>query len=156
MKTKSDVLEETLEYYLIQNNRRGSSGLRKGNCSYRTREGFMCAVGRCLTTVGLNMAPMGSVVACPEVLNGLRPEYMHLKGDQQFWSDLQDLHDTYIEGRCDANAVFTHNTLRTETSMQAPRTGEAFLEQLREKYRDVSTDAGQGLQNEVGVADGIS
>jgi len=93
----------------------------------------------------------------PEVLNNLRPEYAHLKDDQQFWSDLQDLHDTYIEGRCDANAVFTHNTLRTETSIHLPTlTGEAFVELLREKYRDVSTNVGQGLQNEVGVADGIS
>jgi hypothetical protein len=102
------------------------------------------------------MAPVGSVVACPEVLNSLRPEYAHLRDDKPFWTDLQDLHDSYIDGQCDERGQFTRNVLRPEPAVLSRLTGAQFLEQLRKKYHDLDAIDGERLQNEVGVADGIS
>lgn len=94
MKTKIEIIQETVAYYSEDPSRRGTD--RQGNfCAYLTEEGNMCAVGRCMISPSTQMA--GSIRTlsrddAPVILEEeLKPEYRgHVPS---FWSNLQDLHD---------------------------------------------------------------
>ncbi len=92
MKTKLEILNETVEYY----SQLGRRALRSdGSCVYKTLDGRMCAVGRCMLSPEDYGRP-GIITLClglPETLDSmLKPEYRgHLPG---FWSSLQRLHDS--------------------------------------------------------------
>src|SRR5690606_24716056 len=80
---------ETIEYYSEDVNRRAKTD--QGGCAYLTKDGNMCAVGRCFSEEGLK--EYGN---CPsffhhEMIDLFKDEYKIY--DQQFWSLLQGLHD---------------------------------------------------------------
>lgn len=89
MKTKLEIIDETVDFYSEDVNRRAVRD--GGNCEYLTDDGKMCAVGRCFTKEGL--------LRYKDELGGFNKYMMHhLKEeyrieDDQFWSDLQYLHD---------------------------------------------------------------
>lgn len=93
MKTKREIIEETIKFY-NSNNRAVQD---RSTCKYLTDDGKMCAVGRCLTdedvrNVGDFQGDVDSLVKAFKSLDEmLKPEY---RGhDQQFWRTLQTLHD---------------------------------------------------------------
>lgn len=114
--TYSDLLKETVEYY--SEDPEGRRGMNGGMCSYKTEDGKMCAVGRCIIHPELfQEAGAGDFdnllqyipdydfedLAEKDIENLgddhegniskiLKPEYKHLT-DLQFWSTLQSLHD---------------------------------------------------------------
>jgi len=116
--TYSDVLEETVKYYSEDPQRRAKD--QTGTCSYKTKEGKMCAVGRCIVHPELfqeagagdydsllgyipNKDTEITLKTIYEKLNEktiekdaisiiLKDQYKHLT-DNQFWQDLQWLHD---------------------------------------------------------------
>lgn len=116
--TYSDVLKETVEYYSEDPQRRAKD--HTGTCSYKTKEGKMCAVGRCIVHPELfqeagagdydsllgyipNKDTEITLKTIYEKLNEqtieenaisiiLKDEYKHLR-DNDFWANLQWLHD---------------------------------------------------------------
>lgn len=97
MKSKIEIIEETIAYYEEDPSRRAMIGT---SCAYKTDNGNMCAVGRCLTEQGLafasEFANESDVYGLYETNEGLddilKEEY---RGHElSFWSDLQSLHDT--------------------------------------------------------------
>lgn len=95
MKTKIDIINETVAFYSEDVTRRSGDSF---NCSYRNKNGNKCAVGRCLTEKSLdfifeeelNGEAMLDILGKREV--EFKPEYSHIK-DVGFWQDLQNLHD---------------------------------------------------------------
>lgn len=106
MKTKTEIIEETYEYYKIH----PQAINKNGGCSYLTEEGHMCAVGRCMTdeVVAFQKENMDEGAGgCKTPLNDfrfhsgicsyvdldqfLRPEYHGHSTD--FWRELQKFHD---------------------------------------------------------------
>jgi hypothetical protein len=101
MRTKEEyikLLEETVNFYAEDPGRRGYSEENK-TCYYLTSDGKSCAVGRCMNRESLN--EFGDMQTefegLSDEVNGyhnvlFKEEY---KGfHNQFWSDLQTLHDT--------------------------------------------------------------
>jgi hypothetical protein len=94
MKTKVEIINETVKYYSEDPSRRGFEPGR--GCVYLTSTGCMCAVGRCL--IDPSKGFLGDVPSfCrvdgmpADLETELKPEY---RGhDLQFWGDLQRLHD---------------------------------------------------------------
>lgn len=93
-KTKLEILQETYNYYLDPSKRATND---TGGCQYRTEDGRMCAVGRCLT----NPKAMQEFEHGVEKFIGegvyierrLKPEY---RGHSlEFWEDIQRWHDSY-------------------------------------------------------------
>lgn len=90
MKTYLDVLNETVEFYSKDTNRRSISVDNK--CLYNGPEGRKCAFSRCClnanfhegVNAGFNLESLGFDI--------LKPEYSHLL-NSTFWNDLQSLHD---------------------------------------------------------------
>lgn len=95
MKTRSEIIEETIAYYGEDPTRR--SIRPDGKCAYYY-EGCKCAVGRCMidpTTVPNYSTFVLSHMFEPKkgLDHLLNPEY---RGHStEFWSDLQSLHDTH-------------------------------------------------------------
>ena len=95
-KTKKEIILETIEAYANPNNRATYKGESEGPCQYRTPEGRMCAVGRCMTNEALQcygLSSRGIKTICWKVdINDLlKPEYQG--HDIDFWYNLQLLHD---------------------------------------------------------------
>ena len=89
MKTKTEIIDETVAYYSEDPpGRRGVS--LYGFCVFLTSDGKMCAVGRCMIAPEVN----GVIVDDRERLdNRLKPEY---RGhDKEFWRSLQIFHDDF-------------------------------------------------------------
>lgn len=98
MKTKIEIIEETVKFYTTERNHRS---MNNGDCVYNGENGKHCAVGRCFTQdlkdEGSSFTYNDSVGVCEldEMECGLdsflSEEY---KGhDLKFWSQLQKLHD---------------------------------------------------------------
>ena len=90
-KTKLEIIDETVEYY--SNYKRGIAS--DGSCSYLTKDGNMCAVGRCLINPTISMGGTAGLFKVNskvvELEDYLKPEY---KGHKTiFWQDLQWFHD---------------------------------------------------------------
>jgi hypothetical protein len=114
--TKIEIIEETVNYYAEDTNRRGLE--TNGTCSYFTSEGKMCAVGRAL----IHPEEVSSLLFASELLNNgdnfLKPQY---RGhDPYFWQELQFLHDT---------SIYWDLSGLTEE-------GATALNRLREKYEN--------------------
>lgn len=97
MKTQTDIVLETLQFYLEDpKNRRATAG---GGCFYRIpgKVPLHCALGRCMTDEALdklqNSGAFASALACTHgsLDQFLRPEYHG--HSTKFWRRLQQLHD---------------------------------------------------------------
>ncbi len=99
MKTKLEIIEETIKFYSEDPTRRARS--ITGGCEYLLRvpgvKDRMCAVGRCMhepmlyTGSVYSIERLGKRIFDTTFQEALKPEY---KGhSRDFWSDLQILHD---------------------------------------------------------------
>lgn len=98
MKTKLEIIEETVKYYSEDTSRRA---VTRGKCKYFA-DGRMCAVGRCLVDAqefqnalkGVRIKKTGIKVLGTSARfseNDLKEEYRGHEDD--FWDELQRLHD---------------------------------------------------------------
>lgn len=91
MKTKLEIIEETVKYYSEDTSRRAFNGR---GCEYLTKDGRMCAVGRCLSEEGLKKYGLYSGRFCPLMIEYMKEEYKI--SDEFFWKELQHFHDANI------------------------------------------------------------
>lgn len=95
MKTEQDYLDflqETVDYYSEDVSRRAT---KNSKCLYKTGDGRMCAVGRCLDPEKYELWMEGnSVELSPEIEEALKPQYRGF--DVSFLQHVQDLHDKNI------------------------------------------------------------
>ena len=94
MKTKAEIIDETVEYYSADVSRRAVD--HRGSCFYRTPSGKSCAVGRCLDPE--KYQPKMETIDAYENIRKFsdaifKPEYQGHERD--FWNDLQKLHDRF-------------------------------------------------------------
>lgn len=127
MKTKIEIIEETVAYYSEDVNRRALGEL--GGCAYLTEDGRMCAVGRC--EIDPPKYDEGGPAKTGSYQNGIaaaddrseikfKPEY---EGhEMKFWEDLQSLHDE--DDYWNANGI-------SERGMD-------YAEELKKKYENNS------------------
>lgn len=88
MKTAREIIEETAAFYTSENRAKPDNGRR---CQYLTKDGRMCAVGRCLTDPARIEGNYIFLQSIPNLDDELKPEY---RGHPiNFWQDLQRLHD---------------------------------------------------------------
>lgn len=115
MKTKLEIIEETVNYYSEDTSRRAFNG---SGCEYLMEDGRNCAVGRCFTEDGLSN--FGNCRTCfdYDMIPYLKEEYRI--DDYDFWCDLQELHDT--------NAFWNDNGLT--------KGGEAKVKGLKLLYKE--------------------
>lgn len=117
-KTRSEIMAETFEYYSNPKLRGLSEG---GVCQYLTKEGNMCAVGRCLIdpsdsslTDGFTGVTTVMVQDIPDLDSVLKEEYRGHRID--FWRELQMWHDN--DKNFDSNGIteigYNHIELMTE------------------------------------------
>lgn len=135
-KTKLEIIEETVQYYL--NNKRSTS---VNGCLYISKDGAKCAVGRCLKDellenyrfkkskcFNLNECSIDDLVIITRVnsINILLKEE-YCGHDLEFWRELQIFHDkesNWVKNQTDENT----NKLSL--------LGQSSLEALKKKYRD--------------------
>lgn len=125
MKTKLEIIDETVAYYTEDVNRRAISGII---CEYLTEDGRMCAVGRCMIAPKQEFKGVcsniytyenGEAETIEEPLdNLLKKEYRGHNID--FWKDLQLLHD------CNTNW----------NNYGLSSTGIFLVNELKEKYQN--------------------
>lgn len=93
MKTKLEIIEETVAYYSEDVRRRAAKG--GSDCQYYDNEtGAMCAVGRCMT----NPKEYAGVVINAEDLIAENPQVLKAEyqgHEAEFWEDIQHLHDSH-------------------------------------------------------------
>jgi hypothetical protein len=89
MKTKLEIINETVAYYSEDPKRRANVA---GFCHYLTDDGRMCAVGRCLSDEGLKIAKDYRGRINSKLIALLKEEY-HID-NSEFWINLQNLHDS--------------------------------------------------------------
>jgi len=83
--TVEEIVKETIEYY--KTHKRAVNAY--GYCYYITKEGDMCAAGRCQIMPDESM--LGSVIHIPNFERTLKEQY---RGHSvRFWRELQGLHD---------------------------------------------------------------
>lgn len=94
--SKIEILDETVEYY--STNPRAIVKGTDNKCAYLTEEGYMCAVGRCLSNPkliakkpSLNTTDVRGLEEELGLDNILKDEYQG--HEWKFWQDLQGLHD---------------------------------------------------------------
>lgn len=101
--TKIEIIQETAAYYGEDPSRRGlfldsnSVGDPLTKCAYITKDGKMCAVGRCLIDPGV----ISYDTSIYSALNDKELEQEDFKEpyrghDADFWTDVQDLHDSAL------------------------------------------------------------
>ncbi len=93
--TKSDIIKETGAFYTSEN--RGYDRVSE-RCLYVTPTGENCAVGRCLSDKGKELAKQCNglgITTLDSTVSGLENAFKNeYKGhDLEFWSSLQYLHD---------------------------------------------------------------
>lgn len=95
--TAIEIIEDTVAYYSEDTNRRATN-IVNGMCEYLTKDGRMCAVGRCLLpskNKGLNHGFLNLRTASEKRIekkdNYFKAKYRGFPED--FWNDLQYLHD---------------------------------------------------------------
>lgn len=95
MKSKIEIINETVEYYSGDTSRRALN--RNGFCTYLTRDGKMCAFGRCCINPEYLNTIRGTVLDLKTYLGDLdevlREEYRGHSA--HFWREIQLLHDTH-------------------------------------------------------------
>ena len=93
MKTKLEIIEETVEYYTTDPTRRSFILDKKEwqayTCAYLLPDGRMCAVGRCM--IKPSLTENWAVDGIPDIQDKLKEEY---RGhNTHFWKRLQGFHD---------------------------------------------------------------
>lgn len=109
MLTKLEILEETFKYYNEDVNRRAVK--EEGGCEYLSKDGRMCAFGRCMINPGIKEDPeTGFTENCyisyikKNVDSLLKEEY---RGhENRFWSDIQSFHDSHLNWEKDGISLF--------------------------------------------------
>ena len=87
--TPLELIDETIDFYGADpKGRRARNWL--GCCEYITRDGKMCAIGRCLEN---NFRRQAWACSFCYVLTKMKPEYRI--DDFTFWTNLQRLHDIH-------------------------------------------------------------
>lgn len=89
MKTKIEIIEETVKYYSEDVSRRAVNVL----CEYLTDDGRMCAVGRCLYNVKQAMDEDVEDWSTHEEFFTPVWKKGYAGHEKEFWVDLQNLHD---------------------------------------------------------------
>ena len=84
--TKIQIIDETVEYYS-----KNPRSITKTGCKYRGDNGAKCAFARCCTDDSDFSEDLKSNVQENVVL---LPNYAHIPYNDQFWKELQLLHDT--------------------------------------------------------------
>ncbi len=95
MKTKVEIINETVDYYSTDTSRRAITTNKWGHftCLYKMPDGRNCAVGRCLIKPPSNSLGIRDLETYKgELDNLLKPEYR--EHSLSFWEDLQEIHDT--------------------------------------------------------------
>ena len=85
--TKIQIIEETVEYYSTHR-RSIKEGTR--NCKYNGPDGLKCAFSRCCTDDSVFIEECGSSRQHEAIL---LPQYAHILYRDNFWVDIQVLHD---------------------------------------------------------------
>ena len=100
-KTKLEIIDEAVRYYSVGNRRAALEATDGGACEYKTDDGRMCAVGRCLRHPAEGYQYDGTIREIHFADCGgdqTRFDAMFLPRYQghsvEFWADLQLLHDT--------------------------------------------------------------
>ena len=98
MKTKIQIIDETVDYY-SKNHRGKSLDHLIAGCYYRTPEGHMCAVGRCLLKKHISSRSIITFGDSNDLFDGLGEPDLILKKNyhghsRNFWQALQKFHDT--------------------------------------------------------------
>ena len=124
MKTKIEIIQETVNYYSTDPSRRATE-IRNDrlSCVYQTKDGRNCALGRYLINPldeGLRNYAANSLFFedNPESFYILKPEARI--EDRYFWIDVQDLHD--------------ESKYWTETGLSED--GKLYVTRLLEKYKN--------------------
>jgi len=115
MKTKLEIINETVAYYSEDVNRRATNN--NGGCEYKTEDGRMCAVGRYL----IHELPKPSSGVSVQPLNCNLDDFLmdeYSGHSVEFWSCLQSLHD---------RAEYWNATGLTES-------GQSYVNKLKEIY----------------------
>lgn len=94
-----NVLDETVNFYKEDLSRRATffdKIIEETSCLYKTPDGRMCAVGRCLNQDVMNYEKYNQETSVDSLIEDLtdkvfREEYQGF--DTNFWQDLQNLHD---------------------------------------------------------------
>jgi hypothetical protein len=90
-----NLLEETINYYSENISKRASTDDFASGCLYRTEDGRMCAVGRCLNQDLFDYEEFNTETPVVDISDYLEEwlleEYQGF--DIDFWADLQTLHD---------------------------------------------------------------
>ena len=89
MKTRTEIIQETVDYYSEDISRRAAAD---GSCEYLTNDGRMCAVGRCFNEEGLEKYKDCHSAFDIEMLSYYKEDYKI--DDWLFWQRLQNLHDS--------------------------------------------------------------
>lgn len=85
--TKLQIIDETVTYYSTHAR---SIEERTGDCKYNNRNGNKCAFSRCCT----DNSTFNEGVSSREQINArLLPQYAHIPITNDFWLDLQEIHD---------------------------------------------------------------
>jgi hypothetical protein len=110
MKSYKEIIDETVEYYAEDPDRRGIA--EDGTCVYDNGAGGRCAVGRCMTEEALeylrarNLGGTADYVVLKLQDAGITPfKEEYPEGPIRFWLDLQHLHDSPIQWRGHAKVV---------------------------------------------------
>ena len=116
MKTKTEILKETYEYYSTPS-RRGTTNI---SCEYITPSGKMCAVGRCLINPkSMPKNDIDNIWDSHKVDLRLKEDY---RGhDVIFWQDLQDWHDAeanFLQSQISKQGQFNFDYLLTKYANQ--------------------------------------
>ena len=99
IKTKLEVIEETVKFYTEDVSRR-SIASESEKCMYHASNGNMCAVGRCLKDAkklesqldNFSFTSISSLYNTNQItIDDFNPEYQI--NDIAFWQDLQSFHD---------------------------------------------------------------
>lgn len=95
MKTKEQIINETVNYYSKDTSRRALNNV--GNCKYITEDGRKCAIGRvlrpskCKKEFNCTVRKLAEILGLNNLDEALLPSVRGHEVD--FWIDLQDIHD---------------------------------------------------------------
>ena len=120
--TKEEIIDETVDYYGKDPQKRRSVDDKYGHCLYEDERGNVCAFGRVLNKEGLEIAKMNESVTASRLFTDSLLEDHFRDGyyidDDLFWDKLQELHDV------------PHHWCKTGLSIH----GKQYVQELKEKY----------------------
>lgn len=124
-----DIIKETVEYY--KTNERGIklTATSGPGCYYLTKDGHMCAVGRCLNKTYLKrqaekLNGLGNFYDLVEEIESIDTKFKkkYQGKPQDFWEDLQNFHDD------------RGHWVKTDTGWDLTEAGIIHYNELLERY----------------------